>query len=79
MNDLDNALIYTEAFLDIDMPRENHAALIKVMEAARTVADLHKKIDLDQLGDGLRFAHITDSDGDYLMYVAQQVAVALTS
>ncbi len=47
------------------------------VEAARKVANLHESIDLDRLEEGLRFAHITDSDAEYLVYVARQVQVAL--
>ncbi len=46
-------------------------------KAARKYANLHESIDLDRLDDGLEFAHITDSDGDYLVYVAKQVQLAL--
>ncbi len=45
--------------------------------AARKYANLHGSIDLDRLEEGLRFAHITDSDGEYLIYVAHEVADAL--
>ena len=44
------------------------------VEAARLVANLHGAIVPHQLNDALKFAHITDSDGDYLIYVAQRVA-----
>ncbi len=48
-----------------------------ILEAARKYANLYKSIDLDRLNDGLEFAHITDSDGAYLVYVATEVAAAL--
>ena len=48
-----------------------------VVEAARKYANLDESIDLDRLSDGLKFGHITDSDGDYLRYVAKQVQLAL--
>ncbi len=49
-----------------------------IEEAARKYANLHESIDLDRLNDGLEFAHITDSDGDYLVYVATEVAEAFS-
>ncbi len=48
-----------------------------IVKAAKKYANLHKSIDLDRLEKGLRFAHITDSDGEYLIYVAQEVTDAL--
>ncbi len=48
-----------------------------VVEAARRLVKLEKSVDPVRLGDGLEFAHITDSDGHYLIYVAQQVKTAL--
>ena len=52
-------------------------ALEIIVEAARKYANLHESIDLDRLSDGLEFAHITDSDAEYLVYVAKQVQLAL--
>ena len=51
--------------------------VIVLMKAVRKYANLHESIDLDRLSDGLKFAHITDSDGEYLIYVAEQVVAAL--
>ena len=48
-----------------------------IVAAARRVANLDESIDLDRLEEGLRFAHITDSDGEYLIYVAQEIKDAL--
>ena len=48
-----------------------------ILEAARKYANLDESIDLDRLSDGLEFAHITDSDAEYLVYVARQVTAAL--
>ncbi len=48
-----------------------------IFGAARRVANLHESIDPKRLNDGLKFAHITDSDAEYLVYVAQQVSAAL--
>ena len=60
--------------LDMDEGMEPEATLIR---AARAQEALHKAIDLTRLNDGVKFGHITDSDGDYLVYVAQQVQAAL--
>lgn len=38
---------------------------------------LMSAIERSRLSDALRFAHITDSDGDYLLLVAKQVYAAL--
>lgn len=53
---------------------EPEATLIK---AARAQNALCKTIDSHRLSEGLKFAHITDSDGDYLRHVATQVQTAL--
>ena len=60
--------------LDMDEGMEPETTLVK---AARRQEALHKAIDPKQLSDGLKFGHITDSDGDYLRYVAKQVQIAL--
>ncbi len=74
MHDLSDALRQWDS-LDMDELMEPEATLVK---AARTQEVLYKSIDLHRLSDGLKFAHITDSDGDYLRHVAKQVAAALT-
>ena len=56
--------------LDMDELMEPEATFVS---AARILVT----IDPLRLDEGLKFAHITDSDGDYLKYVATQVAAAL--
>ena len=72
MNDLTDALnvFATE-------PEYRRKAYAPIVDAARKYANLHESIDLDRLEEGLRFAHITDSDGEYLIHVAREVADAL--
>ena len=48
-----------------------------VWEAARRVVNLYDAIDPKQLNDALKFAHVTDSDAEYLIVIAQQVQVTL--
>ncbi len=77
-SELQKAIDITERsqFEQVDV-REFSQALNTVNKAARKYANLHESIDLDRLSDGLKFGHITDSDGDYLRYVATQVQLAL--
>ena len=52
-----------------------------ILEAARKYANLQARLSgvfLDaRLNDAVKLAHITDSDGEYLVYVAKQVQAAL--
>ena len=69
MNELQEAIDWLKLIPD--------ARAITAHRALARVANLGEKIDVEQLSDGLKFAHITDSDGEYLIYVAQQVQAAL--
>ena len=67
----------TEAADDLDRLEELEPRPGRVGLANR-LRKLTHAIEPDRLKDGLKFAHITDSDGDYLIHVAQQVAAVLT-
>ena len=60
--------------LDMDEGMEPETTLVK---AARRQEALHKAIDTKRLSNGLEFAHVTDSDAEYLVYVAQRVQAAI--
>ena len=66
----------TDAADDLDRLEELEPRPGRVGLANRLRA-LVKDINLDRLNDGLKFAHITDSDGDYLLHVARRVQGAL--
>ena len=72
--DLDNALLYTEKLLAMNMPRENLAALRKVVEAARLVADPNIPAAMG------RFYKLWNGDNDLTLdeIWAEAVAAALT-
>lgn len=70
---------WLKGLIDTNAEHEYEARLVMaIVERSRLVANLHKTIDLERLSDGLKFAHITDSDGDYLIHVARQVQAAFT-